>query len=418
MRAGIDDSRAVAYLALGLVLTVATAAGALVAANRVAESVKVQTAERFLSIAALLVADSPDAASQFADVLRGEPDPERVARGREILSRYGFQPEVVAELEPGLAAADRLPLVAAVSVLLAGGGTLGLAVVALRRTYGSVERLAAVASRIAEGSYRLEPEQETEGSLGRLTYQIRQTAHRLAEQAETANKGKESLRSFLSDVSHQMKTPLASVRMYHELLLEMEDGEAVRREEFLARSLSQIERMEWLVRNLLTEARMEAGALPVSLEPVPIGPTVQEAVSAFQARAADEKVSLTVTLPQADPPLSHDPRWLGEAVSNLVKNALDHTPEGGSVAVTVRHTAVFSRIVVTDTGPGIPLEELPRVFDRFYRGRQAASARSSGTGLGLALAKAIVERHGGAVSAASPGSGARFTITLPHLTKP
>ncbi|MFW5738496.1 MAG: sensor histidine kinase, partial [Spirochaetota bacterium] len=78
----------------------------------------------------------------------------------------------------------------------------------------------------------------------------------------------------------------------------------------------------------------------------------------------------------------------------------------------------FSRIVVTDTGPGIPLEELPRVFDRFYRGRQAASARSSGTGLGLALAKAIVERHGGAVSAASPGSGARFTITLPHLTKP
>ncbi len=125
-----------------------------------------------------------------------------------------------------------------------------------------------------------------------------------------------------------------------------------------------------------------------------------------------------MTLLQADRAVSHDPRWLGEAVSNLVKNAIDHTPEGGSVSVTVRHTDVFSRIVVADTGPGVPIEELPRVFDRFYRGRQPSSSRGSGTGLGLALAKAIVERHGGVISAASPGSGARFTITLLQLTKP
>jgi hypothetical protein len=174
--------------------------------------------------------------------------------------------------------------------------------------------------------------------------------------------------------------------------------------------------MEWLVKNLLIEARMEAGALPVSLEPRPIGPTVEDAVSGFRERAWDEQVSLSVALPPADPPVAHDRQWLGEAVSNLVKNALDHTPEGGSVAVTVQHTDVFSRIVVADTGPGIPLDELPRVFDRFYRGRHTPSARASGTGLGLALAKAIVERHGGVISAASPGTGARFSITLPHLT--
>ncbi|MFW6289119.1 MAG: sensor histidine kinase [Spirochaetota bacterium] len=413
----IDDSRSVAYLALGLLLTVATAAGAVVTANRIAETVKAEMADRFLSIAALVVADSPEAAPEIAELLQGEPDPGAVARGGEILRRYGLQADVVAQLDPGLAAADLLPVVAVGASLLVGVGTLGLAVLALRRTYGSVERLAAVASRIADGGYRLEPEQETEGSLGRLTYQIRQTAHRLAEQAETAREGKESLRSFLSDVSHQLKTPLASLRMYHELLLEMDDNEEEQRNQFLTRSLNQIDRMEWLVKSLLIEARMEAGSLPVSLEPMPIGPTVEEAVSGFYARAADQNVTLTVALPAADEPVAHDRRWLAEALSNLIKNALDHTPEGGKVIVSVRHTDLFSRVVVKDTGPGIPVEELPRVFDRFYQGRQTPSTRSSGTGLGLALAKAIVQRHGGHISAASSGAGAGFTITLPHLTK-
>ncbi len=413
----IDDSRSVAYLGIGLALTIVTAACAFFAAKWVAETPKTEVAERLLSIAALLVSDAPESAPEIAQLLQGESDPDAVARGREILSRYGFEIDVLAQLEPGLSAIDLLPLIAVVATLLAGAGTAGLAALALRRTYASVERLAAVASRVADGRYSLQAEQETEGSLGRLTYQIRQTAHRLAEQAETARAGNELLRSFLSDVSHQLKTPIASIRMYHELLLEMEDDEADKKAEFLGRSLKQIDRMEWLVKNLLVEARMEAGALPLSLAPMPIGPTVDDAVSGFHVRATDQRVVLAVELPPEDPPVAHDRHWLAEAVSNLVKNAFDHTPEGGRIVVSVRHTDVFSRIVVTDSGPGIALEELPRVFDRFYRGRQTPSTRATGTGLGLALAKAIVERHGGVVSAASTGAGARFTITLPALTK-
>jgi signal transduction histidine kinase len=236
--------------------------------------------------------------------------------------------------------------------------------------------------------------------------------------------------------------------------------------------LVQIDRMEWLVRNLLLEARMEAGALPLDVAPRLLGTTVTEAVRGFQSRALDLGVTLSLSVPENDVEVPHDRRWLTEAVSNLVKNALDNTPTGGSVAVTVRHTEVFSRIVVVDSGPGIRATDLPHIFDRFYRGRSTAESATSGTGLGLALAKAIVDRHGGVISAtsaaagpasaapasaapspasratsetappaASPGSdtraptpaskaapadagrakdrgsGAEFTITLPHLTK-
>lgn len=417
MRGRIDDSRTLTYIVLGLAISAAAVVGGLVGVSRITDTVKQQTAERILSIAALCVSEAPTAAPAVAELLDGDTSPEAVAHGMEILGRYGLRPAIVARIEPGLSAAGLLPWLVLGTTLLAGVGAAGLAVLALRRVYRSVDDLTEVTARIAEGTYRLAPDLEIEGNLGRLSHEIRNTAHRLAEQTERANAGKDLLQSFLSDVSHQLKTPIASIRLYNELLLQLDRDKTDRATQFLERNLSQIERMEWLVKNLLIEARMEAGALPLTLKPAPIGPTLEEAVSAFTERAAEENRRLSVAIPPNDPAVPHDRRWLVEAVSNVVKNALDHTPENGTVSVSVLHTAVFARIEVADTGTGIPIDELPHVFDRFYRGRRTPDGHTSGTGLGLALAKAIVDRHGGIVSAESLGEGARFTITLPRLTK-
>ena len=449
-----DDSRMLITIAVGMALTVAIAGGTAILLSASVDGVATAMAERFLRLVAELAgrdAAAPELdARVIAELLSREADPATVAMGLERLSEYGFTPEVTAEVLPAARAARRVPLYGAIAVLLAGLSTTGVALLFVSRVFERIEAVTREAARIASGAFAVAAGTHQEGSLGRLAFQVRQTAHRLREQAASADAGADRLRDFLSDMSHQIKTPLSSLRMYQELLLEMDDTEknTENRSEFLRRSLSQIDRMEWLVHTLLTDANLEAGGLPLRILPQDLGDTVGAVVESFRPRAEAAGVELTYRAETSRRMVPHDSRWLGEAVSNVVKNALDHTPRGGTVSVALRYSDVFARVIVEDSGSGISTEDLPHIFDRFYQGRRVDGASaltdvggdsnarrdSSGgtpagtqnTGLGLALAKTIVERHGGSISAASVGRdplsavqgsarGARFVITLTEL---
>lgn len=461
MRRLFDDLRARTAVVGGVIVALLFGVFAYTLVSAATHGFAERVSQRFLSVAGRIAAVSPDSARAVAKALSAEHIRETAERGLRRLEEYGFTPETTMQVDPVLQRAANLSALAAVVAVLAGLSCTVLGAYALARLLRSVDALASSAAEIAAGRYQLEARAQSEGSLGRLSFQIRQSAHRLKEQAEVATEERERLRDFLSDMSHQLKTPLSSLRMYHELLMEMEEAAAAgeglpgggaapdaeqtsgaqdtggargaddggpaadepkardlseTRGRFLRRSLAQIDRMEWLVKNLLTEARLSAGSLALSLESQDLGATVAAVIPAFRARAEASGIDLSCRLPDSGPAVAHDRRWLGEAISNVVKNAIDHTPRGGTVSVVVHSSDVFARIVVEDSGPGISAEDLPHIFERFYRGRGASGdAASESTGLGLALAKAIVRRHGGTISATTGRTGARFTITLTRL---
>jgi two-component system phosphate regulon sensor histidine kinase PhoR len=218
-------------------------------------------------------------------------------------------------------------------------------------------------------------------------------------------------RDFLSNVSHELRTPLAAVSALVETL---ETG-AVEGEEdtaaFLLRIRQQVDRLTALVNELLDLSRIESGAIELRPEPVDLAALVAEAVSLLRPRAEAE--GITIAGP-AQPGLvvEGDRSSLLRAISNLLDNAIKYSPPGGTVTVETADEGELVALSVRDEGPGIPEQDLPRVFERFYKGD--ASRATAGVGLGLAIVKHLVRAHGGTVEAVSaPGQGATFTVRLP-----
>jgi len=274
----------------------------------------------------------------------------------------------------------------------------------LRRTLRGLDRLLDAA---IEGSF-----QESRFDESRLSAVETKLAHYLSASAISAQnvaEERERIQALLADVSHQTKTPLANVLLYVQLLEEQEL--TVEGRTCAAALEEQAEKLRSLLDALVKTSRLETGVL--TLHPVPglLSPMLEEAAAQYAPRAAEKGVALT--LRPTDAAAVFDAKWTGEAVCCLLDNAVKYTPAGGSVTVEAVAYELFSRVDVTDTGPGIPEEEHARVFQRFYR--SAAVAQEPGVGIGLYLARQIAEGQGGYLKVFSkPGKGAKFSLYLPR----
>ena len=299
---------------------------------------------------------------------------------------------------------------------------LGLAVVvsaALARRFTTPIRQLTDASRaLAEGDLtrRVPASQLRAGSseLGELAVQFNTMADRLAESVELIRRDRDRSRDFLADVSHELRTPLAALRTFNQLLMEGAADDPDARTEFLESSQGQIERLDWLAQNLLELSKLDSGLVLLDLRPDDLRAAVESAAHQHDALAERRGVKVELDLPPRPVRIRHDPPRIGQVVANLVGNAVKFTPRGGTVRVSVEATTDGARIDVVDTGVGIDPNELPHIFERFYRGSRANEARGSGSGLGLAIVRSIVDIHGGTVTVESGSStGSRFTVRLP-----
>lgn len=240
-------------------------------------------------------------------------------------------------------------------------------------------------------------------------------ATRLEESIVIISQDRDRSRDFLADVSHELRTPIAALRTFNELLREgaMDDLEA--RSEFLEQSARQIERLDWLALNLLELSKLDSGLVSLDLRSEDLRGVAESAVQQAEPMAERKGITLRLDLPSEPVRLPHDPPRLGQVLSNLVNNALKFTSRGGRVEVSVRETPGGAELAVDDTGVGIAADELPHVFDRFYRGSRTPQERTAGSGLGLSIVKSIVDMHHGRVSVTStPGQGTRVVVTLPR----
>ncbi|MDQ2909346.1 MAG: cell wall metabolism sensor histidine kinase WalK [Candidatus Eremiobacteraeota bacterium] len=218
-------------------------------------------------------------------------------------------------------------------------------------------------------------------------------------------------RDFISGVSHELRTPLASIKLMLETILEAtDDADALGM--FLPRVKLEVDRMVQLVEDLLELTRAEGGGLRLRREPMDLGALAANILRTFEPRAAQLGVALRSS--EDDVRIDGDADRLTQVLVNLIDNALRHTPAGGSVSIEVRASDAQATLVVRDTGVGIPYNDLPHVFERFYVVERSRAREATGTGLGLSIVKGIVEAHGGTVTADSEfGVGTTLTCAFP-----
>lgn len=261
-------------------------------------------------------------------------------------------------------------------------------------------------------SARLDCDQE--GELYRLFHEVNSLASALNAQAENETRTRAFLKETISNISHQLKTPLAALNIYNGILQQdSRDEDTV--VEFTRLSEQELDRIESLVQNLLKIAKWDSGTIQLEKKPENLGRLLEDIYKQFVFRARQENKHLIFS-GQQDVVLCCDRSWLIEAIGNLVKNSLDHTKAGDTVQVQWKQFASVVQITVQDNGCGIHPEDLPHIFKRFYRSR--FSQDTQGVGLGLPLAKAVVEAHSGTMEVDSDlNQGASFTMNFLIPTK-
>lgn len=264
-------------------------------------------------------------------------------------------------------------------------------------------------ARFAEGDFSRRLPCAGEGAVYRLFAAAEQLSTALQSRIDAGQRSREFLKEMVSDISHQLKTPLAALQMYAEIIAaEPDEPETVRA--FAGKSLASVARMEGLTGALLKIARLDAGSITFGQEEVPVRELAARAAAELQTRAAREGKRLTL---EGDPALTLrcDPGWTSEALGNLIKNALDHTAAGDEIAVRWERSPAMCRLTVADTGEGIAPADLHHIFKRFYR--SPSSRNTQGVGLGLPLARAVIEGQGGTITVESePGRGTAFQVAF------
>ena len=309
---------------------------------------------------------------------------------------------------------DCAPLCLLVLSLLAGGGILAGCVRYFRWQERTIEEAQAQISALLAGYSAARISCDEDGELFKLFHSVNTMAAVMAAHANKETQAKEFLKNTIADISHQLKTPLAALNIYNGLL-QGEAADLPNIREFADLSEQELDRIETLVQNLLKITRLDAGTLVTQKALENVGDMMGEIEQHFSYRARQEQKTLQFSGPETTM-LFCDREWFMEAVSNLVKNALDHTKSGDTVSISWRELPSQVRITVTDTGSGIHPEDIYHIFKRFYRSR--FSKDTQGVGLGLPLAKAIIEAHDGMIQVDSAlGRGSIFTVNLPIPTK-
>lgn len=268
-----------------------------------------------------------------------------------------------------------------------------------------IQELVDYIRKIEHGIYRIEIEENDEGELSRLQNELYKITVMLRESSELAGQQKKALADSVSDISHQLKTPLTSCLVLLDNLSESENMTEETRRRFLSEITGQLTSVSWLVQVLLKLSRLDAGVVELKEEEVSVSALIRGAVEKVGLLAEWKQIDIQV-MGEEEPFIKGDRHWLEEALVNLIKNAIEHSPEDSEIRIQVEDNQVYTCIHVRDFGSGISYEDQKHIFERFYR---SADAGEDSVGIGLALAQEIMKRQNGYLTVESePGQGTTF----------
>ncbi len=273
------------------------------------------------------------------------------------------------------------------------------------RRNNNISRLAQSIDRILHSQIDILPSESREGELAILKSEVTKMTVRLREQADALERDKLRLTDAIADISHQLRTPLTAMNLTISLLSE-EDIDDERRLKLTRDLLRTLRRVDWLIEALLKMAKIDAGTAEIRCERVTVRELIRRALDPF--RISMELRGQEVRVEASDVCYLGDMAWSVEAIGNILKNCMEHTPTGGCIEIKAAETALYTEIVIRDSGDGFAAEDIPHLFERFYKGK---NADVGSVGIGLALARSVIAAQNGTVKAQNAkGGGAMFTV--------
>jgi signal transduction histidine kinase len=296
--------------------------------------------------------------------------------------------------------------------IIALGSSAGFGTVFFFFTRARYRNLARISKRIDQmlhSADQLELSGFDEGELSILQSEITKMTLRIREQNDALKKDKRYLADSLADIAHQLRTPLTSANLILSFLAKNPDERE--RKTFVRELEGLLMQMDWLITSLLKLSRLDAGVVAFQSECVNVGTLMASALKPLAIPMDLRNIDVRITVPE-DSTIRGDAGWLAEAAQNILKNCMENAEEHGKIEIICTDNALFTEITIRDNGAGFDNEDLPRLFDRFYRGKNASAA---GYGIGLALCKMIVSEQGGTVTAKNhPQGGAVFALRFPR----
>lgn len=323
-----------------------------------------------------------------------------------ILEKYGYTQNTVAIEEISKERSSFIKI--DIAIIIAGG--IAVTIVILSYNKKREEKISDINSYIGKvnsGNYELKIEENGEDELTKLRNELYKTTVLLRETAENSEKEKTNLSNSLTDISHQLKTPLTSIRIMIDNIQNNPDMDEKTRNEFIEDISKQIDWISSLVISLLKLAKFDAGSIVMRDEEINVKKLIQNIISNLAILIdikdikIEENISEQITL-------FADYNWQIEALTNIIKNCVEHSFDGGKIKIEAESNSVFTKIIITDEGEGIEKNDLNRIFERFYK---SAKSSENSIGIGLALAKTIIEKERGYIKVESEvGKGTKFEI--------
>lgn len=391
------------FVALCLVLTAFFCIISAVCTAVCLENVRKTTNSTVNRLVAVMLEKYPDISEkEIAEILNNKTE---YTDNSEFLNKYGIYPEKdwVSYNNQG---SYKYVVISAIICLAFGIAFIVVFLLYLKMQKQQTMDIAKRIERINLGDYSLQIDRNSEDELSLLDNQIYRTAVKFREQAENSNKDKENLQKSLSDISHQLKTPLTSIIVMVDNILDDDDMPLEIRREFLSDIKHNTSTVSFLVQSLLTLSKLDAEAIRFKYADVDVKNIIDECIKNTAVMAEICNVSVE-TLCDDTYKLNCDKKWLCEAVTNIIKNCIEHS-QNGNIKITADQNKLYTKISIKDNGSGITKEDLPHIFERFYKGKNSSD---DSVGIGLSLAKTIIEKQGGYISVSSElNKGSEFVI--------
>lgn len=395
------------------------------------ENIKNQYIGGRAAMVATIIEKYPEMEIDLMELAFKIPAKKEVEIGERILKNYGYSNTLDIRYLEGINEAFKNSRFILISI----GAIFAVILILLNYIqynyiYKRIRNLTKASKEIVEENYDINIYEEKEGDFAKLSYGFKNMRQILQSQMIDLKKEKEFLVNILSDISHQLKTPLSALIVYNDILSNREINEE-NRKKFLESSKSQLNRMDWLIRSILKLAKVDARTINFNIKENSLVNTIYEVMDNVAVMAAENKVNISfensIGVEDVDIDKSlidkdnkkynnkfifnYDEQWLGEALINIVKNSIEHSL-GGEVYIQLEENPINTKIIIRDNGEGINEKDLPNIFKRFYKG-----GKSDSVGIGLSLSKSIIEAQGGYIEVRSKvGIGTEFKIVLMRNT--
>ena len=392
------------FLVLSLILVAIVILFSISILNIQYKSYKSQMYNSLSAITNVLIAENPEKEVEIINAVKSINEND-VENGKKILAKYGIGENSTIEVEQIGKIINQNKAINILIFVLGFSLLIVLFVVFLALRERKIKNIIQYLKDLQNNIYSLKIEENTEGELSELQNQIVKITIMLNKQAETMKKDKKELNVALSDISHQIKTPLTSINIMLDIIKEDEIDENLKRE-YLHQITKQLDSINWLITVILKLSRLESGMVEFAREDIDVKILLED-IKKQMAVALEIKNQNLYLKVQANCHMIGDYNWTKEALTNIVKNCIEHTAENKNIYIEVEENCLYLQIIIKDEGEGISKEDLPNIFKRFYKGKDSSK---ESFGIGLALAKTIIEKQNGEIRVQSKIGEFKATI--------